>query len=157
MNQTSAMTIGQLAGAAGVGVETVRYYQRLKLIPEPKRAFGSVRRYGDDIVQRIAFIKRAQRLGFTLSEIKTLFSLDAKRDRQRAHKLVRPRCSRSTSASPIWRPCARHWPSWSTPAKPAMRNCRVRSSTHSPGRGQIALNGRPHANRFSLRPPRNTP
>ena len=88
MNQTSAMTIGQLAGAAGVGVETVRYYQRLKLIPEPKRAFGSVRRYGNDIVQRIAFIKRAQRLGFTLSEIKTLFSLDAKRDRQRAHKLA---------------------------------------------------------------------
>jgi MerR family mercuric resistance operon transcriptional regulator len=88
MNQASAMTIGQLAHAAGVGVETVRYYQRLQLIPEPKRAFGSVRRYGDDIVQRIAFIKRAQRLGFTLSEIKTLFSLDAKRDRHRAHKLA---------------------------------------------------------------------
>ena len=88
MNQTSAMTIGRLAGAAGVGVETVRYYQRLKLIPEPKRACGSVRRYEDDIVQRIAFIKRAQWLGFPLSEIKTLFSLDAKRDRQREHELA---------------------------------------------------------------------
>ncbi len=88
MNRTPEMTIGQLADAAGVGVETVRYYQRLKLIPEPKRALGSVRRYGDDIVQRIAFIKRAQRLGFKLSEIKTLFSLDAKRDRHRAHQLA---------------------------------------------------------------------
>ena len=89
MNPIPAMTIGQLARTAGVGVETVRYYQRLKLLAEPKRAYGSVRRYGDDIVQRIAFIKRAQRLGFTLSEIKTLFSLDAKRDRKRAHQLAR--------------------------------------------------------------------
>ena len=88
MNQTSSMTIGQLARAGGVGVETVRYYQRLKLLDEPRRAYGSVRRYGDDILERIQFIKRAQRLGFTLSEIKTLFLLDARRDRHRAHRLA---------------------------------------------------------------------
>jgi MerR family mercuric resistance operon transcriptional regulator len=88
MNQTSSMTIGQLARAGGVGVETVRYYQRLELLDEPKRAYGSVRRYGGDILERIQFIKRAQRLGFTLAEIKALFRLDAKRDRHRAHKLA---------------------------------------------------------------------
>lgn len=87
MNQAS-MTIGQLARAGGVGVETVRYYQRLKLLDEPRRAYGSVRRYGGDILERIQFIKRAQGLGFTLSEIKTLFLLDAKRDRHRAHRLA---------------------------------------------------------------------
>jgi MerR family mercuric resistance operon transcriptional regulator len=88
MNQTSSMTIGQLARAGGVGVETVRYYQRLKLLDEPARAYGSVRRYGGDMVERIRVIKRAQRLGFTLAEIKTLFRLDAKRDRHRAHRLA---------------------------------------------------------------------
>lgn len=88
MNQTSSMTIGQLAQAGGVGVETVRYYQRVKLLDEPKRAYGSVRRYGGDILERIQFIKRAQGLGFTLSEIKVLFLLDAKRDRHRAHRLA---------------------------------------------------------------------
>jgi MerR family transcriptional regulator, mercuric resistance operon regulatory protein len=82
------MTIGQLAHAAGVGVETVRYYQRLKLLSEPARARGSIRRYGPDSQERIQFIKRAQRLGFTLTEIKVLFALDARRDRHRAHRLA---------------------------------------------------------------------
>ena len=88
MNQTSTMTIGQLAQVGGVGVETVRYYQRLKLLEETTRAYGSVRRYGDATLERIRFIKRAQGLGFTLSEIKALFLLDAKRDRHRAHRLA---------------------------------------------------------------------
>jgi MerR family transcriptional regulator, mercuric resistance operon regulatory protein len=88
MNQRSPMTIGQLAVAAGVGVETVRYYQRLKLLDQPPRAYGSVRRYGGDALERIQFIKRAQALGFTLAEIQTLFRLDAKRDRHRAHRLA---------------------------------------------------------------------
>jgi len=88
MNQTSSMTIGRLAPVGGVGVETVRYYQRLKLLDEPTRTYGSIRRYGGDTLERIRFIKRAQGLGFTLSEIKTLFLLDAKRDRHRAHRLA---------------------------------------------------------------------
>lgn len=88
MNPTSFMTIGKLARAGRVNVETIRYYQRLKLLDEPKRAYGSVRRYGDDILERILFIKRAQGLGFTLSEIKTLLFLDARRDRHRAHRLA---------------------------------------------------------------------
>jgi MerR family transcriptional regulator, mercuric resistance operon regulatory protein len=68
-------TIGQLATEAGVSVETVRYYQRRKLIAEPKRPPGRVRRYGGADAQRLRFIKDAQRLGFSLSEVEELLSL----------------------------------------------------------------------------------
>lgn len=84
----SSMIIGELACSAGVGAETVRYYQRLKLLDQPSRPYGSVRRYGGDTLERIQFIKRAQRLGFKLSGIQALFRLDAKRDRHRAHHLA---------------------------------------------------------------------
>ena len=68
-------TIGQLATEAGVSVETVRYYQRRKLIAEPKRPPGRVRRYGGADAQRLHFIKDAQRLGFSLSEVNELLQL----------------------------------------------------------------------------------
>ena len=69
------MKIGQLAGAAGVHVETIRYYQQLGLMPRPPRARGAVRRYGEDAVHRLRFIKRAQALGFSLDEVKLLLEL----------------------------------------------------------------------------------
>ena len=69
------LTIGQLAAAAGVGVETVRYYQRRGLLAEPARAGGSIRRYGGVEVDRIRFIKRGQELGFTLDELAELLTL----------------------------------------------------------------------------------
>lgn len=72
----NGMTIGGLAKAAGVGVETVRYYQRRGLIPEPSRDYGSVRRYGTDDVERLRFIRAAQDLGFNLKEIEELMSLE---------------------------------------------------------------------------------
>lgn len=68
-------TIGQLAFEAGVNVETIRYYQRRKLFPKPKRALGRMRRYGNSEVVRLRFIKCAQRLGFTLREIDDLLEL----------------------------------------------------------------------------------
>jgi MerR family mercuric resistance operon transcriptional regulator len=68
-------TIGQLAAEVGVNVETIRYYQRRKLFPEPRRAHGRVRRYGNDEIARLRFIRSAQRLGFTLSEIDELLEL----------------------------------------------------------------------------------
>lgn len=68
-------TIGQLAAEAGVNVETIRYYQRRKLFPQPKRTHGSTRRYGSVEVTRLRFIKCAQRLGFTLKEIDDLLEL----------------------------------------------------------------------------------
>ena len=69
------MTIGALAKAAGVHVETVRYYQRRGLLDEPKRFPGSVRRYGLEALRRLRFVRRAQELGFTLEEIKSLMQL----------------------------------------------------------------------------------
>ena len=68
-------TIGQLAAEVGVNVETIRYYQRRRLFPKPKRALGRTRRYGNDAVMRLRFIKCAQRLGFTLTEIGELLEL----------------------------------------------------------------------------------
>lgn len=71
------ITIGKLAERAGVGVETVRFYQRKELLRVPKSPSG-VRTYNEEDAQRIAFIKRAQDLGFTLSEVKELLELNTK-------------------------------------------------------------------------------
>lgn len=84
-------TIGGLARAAGVGVETVRYYQRRGLLPEPARPPGEVRRYGDAHVKRLRFIRSAQAAGFTLNEIGELIELDASDDRARARELAQSR------------------------------------------------------------------
>ena len=75
----TALTIGKLAKAAEVNVETIRYYQRRGLLDEPPKPPGGQRRYPAEQVKRVRFIKRAQALGFTLSEIGTLLALDAAR------------------------------------------------------------------------------
>lgn len=69
------LTIGLVARRAGVGVETVRFYERQGLIEEPPRRPSGYREYGDDVVSRLGFIRRAKELGFTLKEIKELLSL----------------------------------------------------------------------------------
>ena len=69
------MTIGALAKASAVGVETVRYYQRRGLLAEPQRPPGGVRRYSADSMARLAFIGRAEDVGFTLDEVATLLKL----------------------------------------------------------------------------------
>ena len=84
-------TIGGLARAAGVGVETVRYYQRRGLLSEPARPPGEVRRYGEADVKRLKFIRAAQAAGFTLNEIGELIALDASDDRARARELAQAR------------------------------------------------------------------
>ena len=71
-----AMTIGRLAAAAGVGVETIRYYQRRGLLDEPPKPLRGHRHYPADTANRVRFIKRAQALGFTLEEIANLLRLD---------------------------------------------------------------------------------
>ncbi len=70
------MTIGQLAAAAGVSVETVRYYQRRELLAAPSRPNGGIGRYPAAALTRLRFIKRAQSLGFTLEDVQALLSLD---------------------------------------------------------------------------------
>ncbi len=70
------LTIGTLADAAGVNVETIRFYQRKGLIPEPARPPGGIRRYGQAELARVRFIKAAQRLGFSLDEVAELLMLE---------------------------------------------------------------------------------
>lgn len=76
MRDTSGSTIGDLAAAANVSVETIRFYQRKGLVPEPPRAYGQIRRYGASDVARVKFVKSAQRLGFSLEEVAALLRLD---------------------------------------------------------------------------------
>lgn len=82
------LTIGKVARAAGVNVETVRYYQRSGLVPEPPRPPGGVRRYSDETVARLRFIKRAQELGFALAEIRRLLALGEPQSCGRARALA---------------------------------------------------------------------
>lgn len=87
-----ALTIGKLAEAGRVGVETVRYYQRRGLIGTPDCGYGgAVRRYGEPDVKRLRFIRSAQAAGFTLDQIAELLDLDARDDRPRARELARTR------------------------------------------------------------------
>ena len=71
----SELTIGQLAKTVGVNIQTVRYYERLKLLVPTARKLSGYRLYGDDALRRLNFIKNAQALGFTLREIADLLSL----------------------------------------------------------------------------------
>ena len=88
----SSLTIGKLAAVSGVGVETVRFYQRRGLLNEPTRE-GGIRRYGSEDLMRLRFIRRAQKAGFTLEEICELLELDAGHDRARARELATERLS----------------------------------------------------------------
>jgi MerR family transcriptional regulator, mercuric resistance operon regulatory protein len=88
----STMTIGRLAEAGGVGVETIRFYQRKGLLEIPSR-YAGMRRYEAGDLRRLRFIKQAQVAGFTLGEIKELLALDAGTDRARARELALSRAA----------------------------------------------------------------
>ena len=75
-SQAVSMTIGRLAAAAGVSVETVRYYQRRALLEEPLKPDRGVRAYGAQHLERLDFIRRAQAMGFTLEEVRQLDALN---------------------------------------------------------------------------------
>ena len=91
-----AQTIAGLAREGGVGVETVRYYQRRGLLETPERPDsagqgGGVRRYGEQDIRKLRFIRSAQAAGFTLEQIAELIALDATDDRARARELATER------------------------------------------------------------------
>ena len=69
------MTIAKLAEASGVHLETVRYYERIGLVPKPSRTASNYRSYGAKDVERLSFIRRAREIGFSISEIKELLTL----------------------------------------------------------------------------------
>ena len=85
--QDAGLTIGDVADAAGVGVETIRYYERRKLVPQPRRGLGAFRRYTGSHVNRVRFIKRAQALGFSLEEVSTLLMLEDGADRAKIRRI----------------------------------------------------------------------
>ncbi|MEO6625284.1 MAG: Hg(II)-responsive transcriptional regulator [Burkholderiaceae bacterium] len=76
MHENTGITIGALADSAGVNVETIRFYQRKGLLPQPEKPYGSIRRYGHAELERVRFIKSAQRLGFSLEEVGELLKLE---------------------------------------------------------------------------------
>lgn len=81
-------TIGALAKAADVNVETIRFYQRKGLLPEPEKPYGGIRHYSGAEVARVRFVKSAQRLGFSLDEIAELLALDDGTDCHKARQLA---------------------------------------------------------------------
>lgn len=75
-DKANSLTIGGLARAADVHIETIRYYQRRGLVPEPQRPPGGIRRYGPADIDRLKFVKSAQQLGFSLDEVSDLLRLE---------------------------------------------------------------------------------
>ncbi|WP_057882607.1 MerR family transcriptional regulator [Tsuneonella troitsensis] len=86
-----AMRISDLAKAGGVGVETVRFYQRKGLLAAPSGDAPAGRHYGDDDARRLRFVRKAQAAGFTLTQIAELIDLDRSDDRARAREMARDR------------------------------------------------------------------
>lgn len=90
MNTSSlSLTIGAVAKRAGVAIDTIRYYEREGLLPEPLRRASGYRHYNESVISRLRFIRRAKDLGFTLEEIRDLLALSA--DRHRGVKAVKQR------------------------------------------------------------------
>lgn len=77
MNTAKPLTIGRLAREAGVGIDTVRFYERARLLPKPVRTASGYRTYGATDVERLRFIRRAKALGFSLEEVAELLALSA--------------------------------------------------------------------------------
>ncbi|WP_413626008.1 heavy metal-responsive transcriptional regulator [Luteibacter sp. Lutesp34] len=79
MNTQTALTIGRVAQSAGVAIDTIRFYEREGLLPEPRRRPSGYREYDMGTVARLRFIRRAKDLGFTLEEVRELLALSADR------------------------------------------------------------------------------
>jgi MerR family transcriptional regulator, mercuric resistance operon regulatory protein len=73
--ETAALTRGALAARTGCNIETVRYYERIGLLPPPPRSAGGHRLYGPDLVKRLTFVRKSRDLGFTIEEIRDLLNL----------------------------------------------------------------------------------
>lgn len=84
----SEFRIGEVAACAGVSVDTVRYYERLKLLPRAKRTSGNFRVFGAESIERVQFIKQAQELGLTLKEIKGLLATGGAEECRKVHDLL---------------------------------------------------------------------
>ena len=89
MQKNNQITIGQLAEACDVSIDTLRYYERCKLLQPDSRSEASYRLYGPESIRRVDFIKRSKDLGFTLDEIRKLLTLKSSKDATCAEMLER--------------------------------------------------------------------
>jgi len=87
--QTASLTIGAVAKRVGVAIDTIRYYEREGLLPEPRRRASGYRSYDDASIAQLRFIRRAKNLGFTLEEIRQLLALS--QDRRKGVAAVKQR------------------------------------------------------------------
>ena len=92
----SSLTIGAVAKRVGVAIDTIRFYEREGLLPEPVRRASGYRSYGDGTIAQLRFIRRAKHLGFTLEKIRELLALSV--DRQRGVKAVKQRAEKRLAA-----------------------------------------------------------
>ena len=86
--EQSEFRIGEVAARAEVSVDTVRYYERLKLLPRARRSSGGFRLFDETVIDRVFFIKQAQELGFTLEEIKGLLATGGAEECSKVHDLL---------------------------------------------------------------------
>ena len=97
------MQIGELARTTATKVETIRFYEKIGLLPEPGRTSGNYRDYGAAHLARLSFIRRARDLGFTLDQVRELLTLSDDRSRvAQSTRLPGPALRRSTKRSPIF-------------------------------------------------------
>ena len=87
-SRAASIAIGPLSERSGVHIETIRYYERIDLVPKPPRSDGGHRLYGHEDVQRLAFIRRSRELGFSLDEIRALLALADQGSCAEVHKLT---------------------------------------------------------------------
>ncbi len=74
-SRPSSLSIGELSRLTGVNIETIRYYERIGIMPVPPRTEGGQRIYGEDHLKRLAFVRRSRELGFSLDEVRALLDL----------------------------------------------------------------------------------
>jgi len=112
VEQRTELRIGDVATRAGVSVDTVRYYERLKLLPRAGRTAGGFRLFGSESVERVQFIKQAQELGLTLDEIKGLLATGGAEECRRVRDLLSKKIgeldSKMTAMKDFRRTLARH-------------------------------------------------
>ncbi len=80
ITKTRGYAIGEMSLKTGVNIETIRYYERISIMPKPDRTAGGNRQYNDDQLKRLFFIRRARGLGFSIEEIRALFSMVDQKD-----------------------------------------------------------------------------
>ena len=106
---TSGLQIGEVAKRAGVSIDTLRYYERVKLLPRPARTSGGFRLFKPEHIERVRFIKQAQDLGFSLEEIKGLLATGGAAECRKVRNLLQRKLSELDDRLKAMRGFAASW------------------------------------------------